>query len=98
MKMHGGVEVKLHTFLSSALDGDKWSASRPSRFTPGEIFRRLFDRGLGGPQIRSRCCDEEKSYPYRESNLGRPARNLVTPLKIPTVGISITFCWQNGGI
>jgi hypothetical protein len=29
------VEVQLHTFLNSALGG-VWSASRPSRFTPGE--------------------------------------------------------------
>jgi hypothetical protein len=36
MKMHGGVEVQLHAFLTSAVDGDDWSASRPGRFTPGE--------------------------------------------------------------
>jgi len=30
----GGVEVSLHAFLTSALDGDEWSASRPCRFTP----------------------------------------------------------------
>jgi len=28
--------MQLHAFLSSALDGDEWSASRPCRFTPGE--------------------------------------------------------------
>jgi len=26
MKMYAGVEVQLHTFLTSALDGDEWSA------------------------------------------------------------------------
>jgi len=31
-----GMEVKLHAFLTSALDGGKWSASRPCRFTPGK--------------------------------------------------------------
>jgi len=25
----------VHTFLTSALDGDEWLASRPGRFTPG---------------------------------------------------------------
>jgi hypothetical protein len=35
MKTYGRVEVWLHTFLASALDGDEWSASRPSRVTPG---------------------------------------------------------------
>jgi hypothetical protein len=29
------VEVKLHWFLTSALSGGKWSASRPGQFTPG---------------------------------------------------------------
>jgi hypothetical protein len=32
----GGVEVYLHTFLTSALDGGEWSASRPGLFTPRE--------------------------------------------------------------
>jgi len=30
------VEVELHAFLTSALDGRKWSVSRPARFTLGE--------------------------------------------------------------
>jgi hypothetical protein len=29
------VEVQLHVFLTSTLDGGEWSASRPGRFTPG---------------------------------------------------------------
>jgi hypothetical protein len=31
-----GVEVQLHAFLTSALDGSEWSASHPGLFTPGE--------------------------------------------------------------
>jgi hypothetical protein len=34
LKAHGGVDVQLHTFLISALDGVEWSASRPGHFTP----------------------------------------------------------------
>jgi hypothetical protein len=30
------VEIQLHAFLTSALDGGEWSASRPGRFTPRE--------------------------------------------------------------
>jgi len=30
------VEVQLHAFLISALDGGEWSASHSSRFIPGE--------------------------------------------------------------
>jgi hypothetical protein len=36
MKACGGVQVQTHIFLTSALVGGEWSASRPSRFTPGE--------------------------------------------------------------
>jgi hypothetical protein len=36
MKSHWGVEVLIHTFLTLALDGGEWSASRPSCFTPRE--------------------------------------------------------------
>jgi hypothetical protein len=36
MKAYGGVDIQIHVFLTSALVGGEWSASRPSRFTPGE--------------------------------------------------------------
>jgi hypothetical protein len=31
-----GVDVYIHIFLTSALAGGEWSASRPGLFTPGE--------------------------------------------------------------
>jgi hypothetical protein len=34
MKAYGGVEVYIHVFLTLALDGGEWSASRPGHFTP----------------------------------------------------------------
>jgi hypothetical protein len=36
MKAYGGVDVYIQVFLTSALVGGEWSASRPSRLTPGE--------------------------------------------------------------
>jgi len=36
MKTYGGMEVCTHAFLTSALDGSKWSASWAGRFTPGK--------------------------------------------------------------
>jgi hypothetical protein len=36
MRTNGGVEVQLHSFLTKALDGDKWSASHPYRLTLGK--------------------------------------------------------------
>jgi hypothetical protein len=40
------VDVELQVFLSSALDGGEWSASRPGRFTPRE--RTLGTHWIGG--------------------------------------------------
>jgi hypothetical protein len=37
MKTYCRVEVQLHVFLTSALDGGEWSASSPGSFTPAEI-------------------------------------------------------------
>jgi hypothetical protein len=34
MKAYGVVDVQIHIFLTSALAGGEWSASRPGRFTP----------------------------------------------------------------
>jgi hypothetical protein len=37
MEVYAGVDVfmYIHIFLTSALAGGEWSASRPGRFTPG---------------------------------------------------------------
>jgi hypothetical protein len=36
MNMYLGVEVYLHEFLTSVIDGGEWPASLPGRFTSGE--------------------------------------------------------------
>jgi hypothetical protein len=36
MRRSGGMELEFQAFLTSALDGDGWSASRSGRFTPRE--------------------------------------------------------------
>jgi len=36
MKTFGRVEISFHAFLTSARDGDEWSASHPGHFTRGE--------------------------------------------------------------
>lgn len=39
------------SYLTSALEGGNWSASRPGGLTPGGInLLYLLNRGLGGPQ------------------------------------------------
>jgi hypothetical protein len=53
MKAYRGVDVYIHTFLTSVLDGGEWSASRPGRYTPGESPGCPLDKRLGGPQSRT---------------------------------------------
>jgi hypothetical protein len=48
--MYRGVEVQLHTFLTSALYGDEWLDSCPVHFTHRKEPWYIFDRKLGGPQ------------------------------------------------
>jgi hypothetical protein len=46
MKAYGGEDVYIHIFLTSALAGGEWSASRCHDFTPGE--RALGTHWIGG--------------------------------------------------
>jgi hypothetical protein len=58
MKRYGIVEVKLHSFLSSVLDGGEWSASGSGRF-PQDTLRDPDNHcGHGG----------EKKYPVSAGN------------------------------
>jgi hypothetical protein len=83
MKAYWGVEVQLHTFFTSPLDGGERSASRPGRFTlkyraPGTHWIE----GWVGPRAGLDAVAKRKiPIPRRESNSYRPARSLVT---IPT--------------
>jgi hypothetical protein len=61
MKTYRGVEVYLRSFLTSALDGGEWSASRPSRFSPRERAPGTQWRRLGGLPSRSGRGGEEKN-------------------------------------
>jgi hypothetical protein len=51
----GAVEVDLHSFLTSALDGGEWSLSNLGLFAPGEEPKYQLDRSLCGPQSLSGC-------------------------------------------
>jgi hypothetical protein len=54
MKAYGGVDIKIHLFLTSLLVRGECSALRHSHFTLwGNIPRYPLDRRLGGPQNRS---------------------------------------------
>ena len=49
MKVYRGVEVQLHSFLTSTLGGREWSPSLPINLTPVEAPRYTFYTRLGGP-------------------------------------------------
>jgi hypothetical protein len=70
MKTYWGVEVKLHAFLTSALDGGEWSASLPDRFTPRERTPGTnWIGGWVGPRaILDALVKRKIPSPRRESN------------------------------
>jgi hypothetical protein len=72
MKTYMGVAVYIHIFLTSALVGGEWSASRPCRFTPGKELRYTFYRRLGGPQSRSGRYGEVKNFTLSGLELSLP--------------------------
>jgi hypothetical protein len=87
MKAYGGMDVQIHIFLTSALVGGEWSASRPGRFTPGE--RVPGTHWIGGwVDPRPGLDDVEKrtflTLPGLElRSLGRPARSQYGVIQIP---------------
>jgi hypothetical protein len=79
MKAYGGVDVRIHIFLTLALARGEWSASRPSRFTPGE--RALSTHWIGSWVDQRAGVDDverRKFLPPLGLNLrplGRPAHS-----------------------
>ena len=57
----GGVEVRLHSFLTSALDGDKCWTLRLDRYSSGKDTRYPSNRGLVGPQDLSVICGDDEN-------------------------------------
>jgi hypothetical protein len=77
LRCKGGVDLWIHIFLTTALAGGEWSASRPHRFIPGE--RAPGTHWIGGPvDARASSDDVEKkkvfTLPGLElRSLGHPA-------------------------
>jgi hypothetical protein len=79
MQVHGGMEVWLQA-LTLALHENKWSTSRPGRFTPRKEHRHQLDRRLGGPQTDLDVVAKRKIPYFLKSNPDRPAHSLITIL------------------
>jgi hypothetical protein len=90
VKTYVGMEVWLHPFLTSALDGDEWSASRPRHFTCGERAPGAYRiGGWVGPRASLDAeAKRKKSVPLPGIEPSRPTRSLVT---IPT---ELSQLWQ----
>jgi hypothetical protein len=79
MKAYGGV----HIFLTSALVGGEWSASRPCRLTPGE--RDPGTHSIGGSVgPRAGLGDVEKSLDPTGTRTPTPPSSSSLPVAIPT--------------
>jgi len=76
VKAYGRVEVQLHVFLTSALDGDELSDSSPGRFTFGERTPGTHQiGGWVGPRAGLDAVTKRKiPSPRRESNPDHPDR------------------------
>jgi hypothetical protein len=70
------VEVQLHEFLTSGLDGDEWLASCPGRFTLEETT----PVPNGYEDVSGRTDLEEKNHALLGIEPRSPASSLVTAL------------------
>jgi hypothetical protein len=71
MKAYGGVDVYIHIFLTWALAGGEWSASRPCRFTPGERAP-IIHWIVGWVDHRAGLDDLEKMFDFTETRTPTP--------------------------
>jgi hypothetical protein len=72
MNTYDGMEGEIHAFLTSALDGYEWSASRPAALPPGKDPSspppHPQDRRVARPQSQSGGGGEEKKIPVPAGN------------------------------
>jgi hypothetical protein len=82
MKTYEGVEIQHHAFLTSALDGDELSASRPGHFTLRERAPGTHcTEGWVGPRAGMDAMVKRKNpCPCRDSKRDHPFRSLVALL------------------
>ena len=75
MEAYGGVDVQVHSFLTSVLDGRGWF-SRFGRFTRGKKSRYPLNMRLGGPKTQSEHFAEKNNLlPLPDRTRDRPSRS-----------------------
>jgi len=75
MKEYEGVEVQLHSLLTSALDGGEWLLLRLVCFAPGKRTWLLFSRRLVGQRSWFGRVSEQKNpmpQPATEAQIVKP--------------------------
>jgi hypothetical protein len=77
MKTYGVMEVQLHAFLTSALDGGEWSVSRHTRFIPRKGARCVYWLGDWVPEPVWTRWRKKNVCLCRESNPSRPGHVLL---------------------
>jgi hypothetical protein len=79
MKVYWGVKVQRHAFLTSALDGGEWLASRPGRFTLRERAPATHWIGgwMGSRAVLDPVVKRKVPSPRRDSN---PRTPIVQPV------------------
>jgi hypothetical protein len=71
-----GVDIYLHSFLTSKLARGERSISRLCRLTPGNEPRTHFRGGLVDPKTGLNLLEKGRTcFPYRDLNFGRPFRS-----------------------
>jgi hypothetical protein len=82
MKTYAEMDVWIHAFLTSALVGSEWSASRPGRFTPKERAPGThWIRGWVGPRTGLDAVENRTILPLPVFEL--------RPLRRPTLSQSL---------
>jgi hypothetical protein len=83
MNTYWGSGDRLHAFLTSAVDGGEWSVSRFGRLAPEKEHPVSigYERGWAPEPAGMNGMARRKNHsPCQESNIGLPARSLVTIL------------------
>jgi len=92
---YGGVEVYLHSGLTSAPNGNAWSALGPGRFNPVQEQQYPLYRSLGGHKGRSGSFKEGRSVSPMAGNRNTSIQHNSHCTDLANRN---TLCWQTSGV